>query len=118
MPSVKFDNPHAFAPMADTMLAFHGKRQGDRPVAMSVKCMIIEGVCDAASDANSPTAGRAFDITFPAAEWRDETPPQIGEWILYQERGREMWLKADAISYMPDGDVVISASWRPERRPR
>lgn len=115
--SVKFDNPHAFAPFYQTPIAFHGKRQGGRPVAIPVKCSIIEGTYEPAADAVAPTAGRAFDITFPRAAWRDETPPQIGEWILYWEGHREMWLKADNIGYMPDGDYCISASWEPKRRP-
>lgn len=101
----------------DTALAFYGKRQGVRPVAMSVMCSVVEGSYAADPDAPAPTTCRAFDITFRRAAWKDPTPPQIGEWILYRCAAEDMWLKADSVAYMPDGDYCISASWEPKRRP-
>lgn len=101
----------------DTTLAFHGKRQGDRPIAMSVKCSIVEGVYAPEADAPAPSTCRAFDITMRRAAWTDPTPPQIGEWIFYCAGANGMWLKADSIGYMPDGDFCILASWEPKRRP-
>lgn len=107
----------AFAPFYDTPVAFHGERAAARPVDLTVGVMITEDVPELASDAIAPTATRVFDILFPASSWRDDTPPQIGEWVRYEIPGETLWLKVDTVKRMPDGDFSLTATWKPGRKP-
>ena len=117
MPSI-FQIPEAaFECFYDTPVAFHGTRPNARPVDITVDCCIIEESPGLSGEATAPTNARAFAISFPRSAWRDATPPQIGEWARFMWRGVEMWVKADAVTYMPDGDYSLTATWKPERRP-
>lgn len=107
----------AFAPFYDTPVAFHGERAAARPVDLTVDVMITEDVPELASDAIAPTAARVFDILSPASSWRDDTPPQIGEWVRYEIPGETLWLKVDTVKRMPDGDFSLTATWKPGRKP-
>ncbi len=122
----------AFAHFYDTPLAFHGTRApriepasrqpsaggyGARPVDLTVEAMVAEDVVDVPSDAIAPSQMRVFDVQFPASSWKDETPPQIGEWVKYQIPGETLWCKVESVKRLPDGDFAIVATWKPERKP-
>lgn len=106
----------AFAPFYDTPVAFHGERAGGRPVALTVKCMVTEDSAAALGDAVAPTRERVFDIAFPRNNWRESTPPQIGEWVCFRWAGEKLMAKVEQVGRMPDGDFTLTATWSPEQK--
>lgn len=108
--SMKFDSFY------DTPVAFFGDRPGARKIALTVKCSVTEDVVTIPGEAIAPTLDRTFDIVFPRSCWPEATPPQIGEWLCFQFAGEELNTRADAVSHMPDGDFVIVATWKHDRK--
>ena len=104
----------AFAPFYDTTVAFHGERAGARPVDLTVMCCVAEDSAAVLGDAVAPTRERAFDIAFPRGNWRELTPPQIGEWVCFRWAGEEIRAKVAQVGRMPDGDFTLSAVWNPK----
>ena len=99
-------------------VAFHGKRANARPVAMSVKCVFTEGDVSAFSDAPAPNVGRDFTLYVPCAGWRDETPPQTGEWLCFDNprTSQPTWCKVGAVQSREQyGYWKLTATWQPGR---
>lgn len=106
----------AFAPFYDTSVAFHGERPGVRPVNLTVDCNVIEDVADVPGEAVAPTLERRFIIGFRRDDWKEATPPQIGEWMGFEWAGERIWTRADNVAHMPDGEWVIYATSKPAVR--
>lgn len=106
----------AFAPFYQTPVAFHGEREGQRPVDLTVMCMVTEDSVSPLGEAVAPTRERAFDVAFPRGSWRELTPPQIGEWVCFKFSDDFIWAKVSQVGRMPDGDFALSAIWSPERK--
>ena len=106
----------AFAPFYDTPVAFHGERAGARPVDLTVMCMITEDTVSLPGEAIAPTRERTFNLSFPRSNWREGTAPQIGEWLRWRWTGEELWARVDSVSHMPDGDFILVATWKPDRK--
>ena len=107
----------AFAKFFDTPVLFKGKRAEGRELTQPVWCMVIEEAISPLSDAVAPTQERIFDISFPATNWWDKTPPQIGEWVSFawgEDKPVSMWAKVDTVGHMPNGNYSLTASWSPE----
>lgn len=75
----------ASAPFYDTPVAFHGERAGARPVDLTGKCCVWEGgFDDPLLEQNADTDVRVLGLSFPIPQWRDETPPQVGERVTFE----------------------------------
>ncbi len=76
----------AFAPFYDTPVAFHGERAVARPVDLTVECCVFEGgFADPLLEQNSDTDVRVLGLSFPISKWRDETPPQVGDRVTFED---------------------------------
>lgn len=106
----------AFCDFYDTPVAFHGEREGARPVDLTIECMVVEDSLQPLADAVAPSRDRAFSVTFPRLFWREPTPPQIGEWLCFKFSGEELHTKVAEVSHLPDGDFVLAAVWTPDRK--
>lgn len=79
--------PEAFNVFYDTPVAFHGERAGARPVDLTVECCVFEGgFADPLLEQNSDTDVRVLGLSFPISKWRDETPPQAGERVTFEDK--------------------------------
>jgi hypothetical protein len=96
-------------------VAFYGERKDDRKVALTAKCVVVEGSPLVMQDGSAPTRDRTFGVTLQRWEWADATPPQIGEWLRFEWRGVWMWARVESVSHMTTGDLTLSAIWNPER---
>lgn len=106
----------AFAPFYDTPVAFHGALPGSRELRTSVLCMVVEDTPAQLTDAIAPTLERSFVVTFPAGEWYEATPPQIGEWLGFVWSGKQTWAKVETVGHLPGGEYALTATWSPDRK--
>ena len=105
----------AFAPFYDTPVAFFGTRTGARTVAFTANCMVSHAAAAADGESYAPTRERIYTISVPKSAWKDATPPQIGDWMRIV--GEERVVQQSAEYDENEGDYVITASWKPDRRP-
>lgn len=105
----------AFKPFYDTPVAFHGERRDERKIAFTTDCMVVEDSPLMMTDGTAPTRERTFVISLPILGWKDVTPPHIGEWLNLMWSGQWMWAKAEAVTHMPSGEIIVTAIWSPDR---
>lgn len=75
----------AFAAFYDSPVAFHGTRAGARHVDVTVDCCAFEGgFDDPLLDQDSDTDVRVVGLSFPISGWLDQTPPQVGERVTFE----------------------------------
>ena len=112
-PFKNFDR--AFKPMLNDIVAFYGIRKGARSVAMTIDAWVFEDSAIVPADAIAPTGERVFSIVFPVENWKDVTPPQIGEWVRWRNKDKEIVLKVTSVQRVTDGDYSLSANWKSGR---
>lgn len=80
-----FDNPKAFAPLFDDLVAVEGVRPGGRRIAGTFRaCVLEQGLDDPLSDGSSGTDRRRVVVSFRIGgdSWpADGTRPQAGDRI-------------------------------------
>ena len=80
-----FENPSAFAPLFDDLVAVEGARQDGRRIAGTFRaCVLDQGLDDLLSDGSTGTVRRRVVVTFRIGgdSWpADGTRPQSGDEI-------------------------------------
>lgn len=92
---------------------------GTRPVEFTMPCVLVEAEAEQAQDFDAPSLERQFTAYITREGWREETPPQIGDWFLAQlpKEAAQSWLKVTSVRHMVTGDFRLSLSYEPKRRP-
>lgn len=104
----------AFRPFYSHSVAFHGERKGERTIAFTTDCMVIEDSPLTMSEGTAPTRERTFVVSLPCLGWKDITPPHFGEWINFLWGDKWVWAKANAVTHMPNGEIIVTAIWSPD----
>lgn len=105
----------AFKPFFTTAVAFHGERKDERKIAFTTECMVVEDSPLVMAEGTAPTRERQFIVTLPPLGWKEAPPPHFGEWLNFMWAGKWMWAKAEAVTHMPCGEIIVTAIWSPER---
>ena len=102
----RFDNPRAFAPFFDDIVAVEGPR-GSRPLKTGAlnACVLDQGLDYPLADDVTSTNRRLYTVTIREADWPDESAPRIGDVITLADCTR-ISVKSVARSH---GDFVLEA---------
>lgn len=78
-----FDNPRAFAPFFDDLVAVEGRR-GARTVKTGAlpACVFDEGLDETLQDGSTSTTRRRYSVYLRAADWPETEPPREGYYVL------------------------------------
>ena len=102
-----FDNPAAFAPFYDDVVAVEGTRT-DRVLKTGplAACVFDQGLDDPLADGDVSSVRRRYSISIRVADWPDTAPPQIGDTVLLADGNGRLSVLSVARSL---GDIVMEA---------
>ena len=88
-----FDSSVAFVPFYDEVIVVEGKRpfrsDGGTVASRVMKgtfraCIFDEGFADPLSPNDADSSARYFSVSVKPGDWRDATPPQVGDRISFE----------------------------------
>ena len=97
-------------------VAFYGMRPEERKLAITVKCLVVEGTFTAPGDTPAPILERDFNVTFPGVKWVVNTQPNVGDWVRFPWANAWLWGKVAHVGRMPSGDYQLSVVHNPKEK--
>lgn len=101
-------------------IAVRGERKmddGTRSFEFTVRSILLETTAMQLSGIDAQTIERQFTAYVTREDWKDETDPQIGDWMLttLPKTAAQSWCKVAAVAHMVSGDYRITLVYDPKR---